>query len=56
MHISMLRWCIKKVIRTIIVATKQIRLQIIYIFYVEILLFVYYQGHLMLEYKCMNFS
>ena len=57
MHSSMLRWCIKKIIRTtcIIVATKQIRLQI-YIFSVKILSFVYYQGHLMFEYKCMNFA
>ena len=44
MHISMLRWCIKKVIRTINVIKKQMSLQIC-IPMSTYLSFVYYQGH-----------
>ena len=55
MHISMLRWCIIKAIRTINVVKKQITLQIS-IFMSKYVLFVYYQGHSMFEYQCMYFS
>ena len=55
MHISMLRWCIIKVIRTINVVKKQISLQIC-ISMSKYLSFVYYQGHFKYEYKGMYFS
>ena len=50
MHISMVRWCINKIIRTINVVSKQIKLQIC-IFMSKDLSFVYYEGHFMFEYK-----
>ena len=55
MHISMLRWCVNKVICIIHIIEKQTSLQIC-ISMSKYLSFVYYQGHFKLEYKCMYFS
>ena len=54
MHISMLRWCINKAIRTINVVKKQISLQI-FISILKYLSFVYYKCHFKFEHKCMYF-
>ena len=58
MHISRLKWCINKVIPTIIVVTKQIiNITNFHIVCRNIYnYFVYYQDHFILEYKRLSLS